>query len=282
MWMLALISELNHFLPMQFNFGLEAKDYRVCIVNKKTYSLLFYQYVTSTAQRSMIIIPDGCADIQFSCNADNPIIDLCGTTFKSEEKEHKPGQLYIGVRFSPSVSRRIGWFPYSHLANKRVSAGSINRASQATLDQLCIATSFAERIELIDKWLTKLGIPTASATDEIDFCLGEIHKCAGNIRLTTLARDLGYSDRRIRQMFTAEMGIAPKLYCRIQRFQQALLYLTRSRHGSVSNVELVKKFGYYDEAHAIKEFQLFSQHSPLALQNKLLQAEKIKTVSQQP
>lgn len=260
--------ELNHFIPIQFNFALEAKGYQCYIVNKKTYSLLFYQYVTSAQQRSVSIIPDGCVDIQFLCEPDNPLINLCGTTLNNENKEHTPNQLYVGVRFSPSVSRRIGWIPYQTLTNNIISSGSINIVSQTLLEQLCLATSFAERMQLVDQWLTRLSIPGEPIEDEIEYCMREIHNHSGNISLTALAQDIGFSDRRLRQKFTNELGIAPKLYCRIQRFQRALNYLEHQKHTPIRALELAKKFNYYDESHVIKEFQEFSQYSPLSLQEK--------------
>ena len=37
--------------------------------------------------------------------------------------------------------------------------------------------------------------------------------------ITTLTRDIGVSPRRLSQLFREQIGVSPKLYCRIQRFQ---------------------------------------------------------------
>ncbi len=261
-----MMGELNRFLPLQINFALEAKDYQFCITHKKTHSVLFYQYTTHPDQHCLSVIPDGCADIQFSCNPTNPAIHLCGSPLKNKTVEHQPGQLYLGVRFSPSTSRRIGWLPYPQLTDKQVSVDHINIASHALLDQLSVASTFTQRVHLIDEWLTKLAIPGEPLMDEIDYCLSAIHRSSGNLQLSQLAKTLGISDRRLRQKFTHNLGITPKLYCRIQRFQQALHFLQQNNH--ISGLHLTRQFQYYDESHLIKEFQRFSQYTPQHLHSR--------------
>src|SRR5260370_754986 len=40
--------------------------------------------------------------------------------------------------------------------------------------------------------------------------------------IPALARDIGVTPRRLSQLFREQIGVSPKLYCRIQRFQQAV------------------------------------------------------------
>lgn len=131
-----------------------------------------------------------------------------------------------------------------------------------------MATSFSERVQLVDQWLTRLGIPGPLITDEIDYCMQQFHNSLGNIKLTTLAQNIGLSERRLRQKFADELGISPKLYGRIQRFQLTLQHLVHHQHVQAKVQDLANTFHYYDESHVIKEFQTFSRSSPLALQKK--------------
>jgi AraC-like DNA-binding protein len=73
---------------------------------------------------------------------------------------------------------------------------------------------------------------------------------------------IGLSRRRIIQVFTEQVGLTPKLYCRIQRFQQALRRVHRRK--TVDWVQVALDCGYYDQAHFVHDFQAFSGLNPSA------------------
>jgi len=80
------------------------------------------------------------------------------------------------------------------------------------------------------------------------------------------------SQRRFIQVFTTEIGMTPKLFCRVQRFQRvlALLRLTTA----VDWARLAVDCGYFDQSHMIRDFLAFSDFSPadfLRRQNDLTQ-----------
>jgi AraC-like DNA-binding protein len=70
------------------------------------------------------------------------------------------------------------------------------------------------------------------------------------------SRQIGWSERRFSQVFREEVGLTPKVWCRIQRFQHAL----RQLHAGVdiSWAELALDCGYYDQSHFANEFRAFS------------------------
>jgi AraC-like DNA-binding protein len=67
---------------------------------------------------------------------------------------------------------------------------------------------------------------------------------------------IGVSERRLSQVFREEVGIAPRLWCRIRRFQAA----TRAMHAGVEVrwAELALNCGYYDQSHFANDFRAFS------------------------
>ena len=61
-------------------------------------------------------------------------------------------------------------------------------------------------------------------------------------------------------MFTTEVGLAPKLFGRVQRFQHAA---DLSQHAAkVDWAQLAFECGYFDQSHLIHEFVEFSGVSP--------------------
>jgi len=74
------------------------------------------------------------------------------------------------------------------------------------------------------------------------------------------ARSVGVSERRLSQAFREQVGLAPKAWCRLRRFQSAL----RALHSGtdIRWAELALACGYYDQAHFANEFRAFSGIDP--------------------
>lgn len=71
---------------------------------------------------------------------------------------------------------------------------------------------------------------------------------------------VGYSQRHFIQLFRQEVGLTPKLYGRIQRFQQVLRRVQPMARVDWSEIALGN--GYFDQAHLIRDFRAFSGFTP--------------------
>jgi AraC-like DNA-binding protein len=71
-----------------------------------------------------------------------------------------------------------------------------------------------------------------------------------------VAEQIGLSQRRFSQIFREQVGLTPKVWCRVQRFQKAV----RQLHAGVEVAwaELALDCGYYDQSHFANEFRAFS------------------------
>jgi AraC-like DNA-binding protein len=80
--------------------------------------------------------------------------------------------------------------------------------------------------------------------------------------VSDVADEVGLSARRFIELFKDEVGLAPKLFCRVRRFQRAV----RLVHGrtDVDWADVALDCGYFDQAHLIHEFREFSGLSPTA------------------
>jgi AraC-like DNA-binding protein len=79
-------------------------------------------------------------------------------------------------------------------------------------------------------------------------------------RTREVARHVGLSQRRLITIFTHEIGMTPKLFSRVRRFQHALVLIRRS---AVPNwPRLAVECGYFDQSHMIRDFLAFSGFSP--------------------
>jgi AraC-like DNA-binding protein len=75
-----------------------------------------------------------------------------------------------------------------------------------------------------------------------------------------VSREAGLSRRRLSQLFREQVGMAPKLYCRLARFRELVRQIAAG--GPVDWADVALAGGYYDQAHLAHEFRDFSGMSP--------------------
>lgn len=87
-----------------------------------------------------------------------------------------------------------------------------------------------------------------------------IELAGGAQPIAALCRQAGVSLRAADRLFSQYLGVGPKTFARVCRFQRALAWLMKDDH--VSLVEVATNCGYYDQSHFVKEFRLFAGGVP--------------------
>jgi AraC-like DNA-binding protein len=90
---------------------------------------------------------------------------------------------------------------------------------------------------------------------ELDICdgPGRVHRVTGKI---------GMSQRRVAQLFHEQVGVSPKTFHRVRRFQHTLARLRGVRQ--VNWADLAVECGYYDQAHLSHDFRQIADMTPSA------------------
>src|SRR5438309_1041184 len=71
---------------------------------------------------------------------------------------------------------------------------------------------------------------------------------------------IGMSPRRFVDLFRSEVGLGPKVFCRVRRFHEALRRTERLT--DVDWADVAQWCGYYDQAHFNHDFRAFSGLTP--------------------
>ena len=71
----------------------------------------------------------------------------------------------------------------------------------------------------------RLGERNAGRDRAMVFALSRFARVPSLTTVRDVARDVGWSERRFSQVFREEVGLPPKVWCRIQRFQRAVRQL---------------------------------------------------------
>jgi AraC-like DNA-binding protein len=83
----------------------------------------------------------------------------------------------------------------------------------------------------------------------------------GRLSVEQLAHGAGISRQHLTKLFREEVGVGPKLYCRLARFRAALARLNSPAGWAETAAEL----GYADQSHLIADFKHFSGLTPAAM-----------------
>jgi transcriptional regulator GlxA family with amidase domain len=94
------------------------------------------------------------------------------------------------------------------------------------------------------------------------YMAGELDICDGPRRVQHVTGEIGMSQRRLAQLFHEQVGVSPKTFHRVRRFQHTLQRLRGLRQ--VDWADLAVECGYYDQAHLSHDFRQIAGMTPSA------------------
>jgi AraC-like DNA-binding protein len=94
----------------------------------------------------------------------------------------------------------------------------------------------------------------------VEYALGEIIRQPDQINLGHVSQSIGFSQKHFIDMFRRQVGITPKAYLKIIRFQKAIGEIEQQEDVSWAGISL--DCGFYDQAHFIHDFKFFSGFTP--------------------
>jgi AraC-like DNA-binding protein len=125
-------------------------------------------------------------------------------------------------------------------------------------ERLAGAATPRQRVELLERALLARLARRRAHHPAVRVGLGRLG-CPGG-RTREVARAAGLGERRFGELFKSEIGIGPKAFGRIRRFQGAF---ARVRQGDTPDwARLAADSGYFDQSHMIRDFVEFSGLSP--------------------
>lgn len=169
----------------------------------------------------------------------------------------------VGVHFKPGGAFPfLGW-PANELHDLHVGLDTLWGAAAAELrDRLLAAPTSAAIFGVLEQALLSQATRPLTRHPAVAFALREFQAGPHPRTIADVSAQIGISPRRFIELFNAEVGLTPKLFCRVQRFQQVLRLIDSGR--PIAWTEIALACGYFDQAHFIHDFQAFAGLTPTA------------------
>jgi AraC-like DNA-binding protein len=169
----------------------------------------------------------------------------------------------MGIAFQPGGAFPFFKMPASELRNANVPLDALWGARAVELrDRLLEAPTPEARFDLLEQALLAATARDLQRHPAVRFALREFLTVPHARTIAEVTGQLGLSPRRFIQIFSAEVGLTPKLFCRVRRFQEVLRLVHQGRR--IDWTEIALSCGYFDQAHFIRDFRAFSGLNPSA------------------
>lgn len=152
-------------------------------------------------------------------------------------------------------------FPMSELRDSVVGADLIWGDSFAILREKLLKTpEIRKKFECVENFLLENFQNKFEPNPCVEFAVGEIVRRPDRVNLSELSEKTGYSQKHFINLFKRSVGLTPKGYLKIMRFQKAVAEIDKSGDADWTGISL--DCGFYDQAHFITDFKRFSGFTP--------------------
>ncbi len=169
----------------------------------------------------------------------------------------------IGVCFKAGGGFPFFDGPAGELQNLSVSLDTLwGRKAQTLRESLLEARTAPARFHVLESFLLEQVRRRPDRHPAVRYALSAFQNRATALSVAAVTERSGLSARRFIEVFRHEVGLTPKVYCRVSRFRTAV-----SAVASTPTVEwaaIASACGYFDQAHFIHEFREFAGMSPSA------------------
>jgi AraC-like DNA-binding protein len=141
----------------------------------------------------------------------------------------------------------------------------LGRWGARLVEQLGDAPTWAERFAVLDAAFAAAvsveGQGAVAISPEVSWLRRQLVLTAGQARVEPLMDETGWSRRVVTERFGAQLGVSPKVYARILRFQHAVGLLHGVGNGRTL-ADVAAECGYYDQSHLTRDCVAFAGCSP--------------------
>ncbi len=172
-------------------------------------------------------------------------------------------QAGVAVELTPLGARSLFGLPAVELTSGIVDLVELlGAAGRALPERLAAAPDWQTRFRLLDATLLAEARPGKGPPAEVVHAWHRMLAAAHRPTVSELAGEVGWSRRHLTEVFHREVGLPPRQFLRVLRFERSVVVL--AGRPSTPLAEVAQRVGYYDQAHLYREWRQLAGCSPVA------------------
>ena len=223
---------------------------------------------------SQRIVPTGLMELSFYLGDRPKMIsnrsDLTHKVLISGQQK-APFDIVVGghlclfsVAFRPLGAMMLLNLPLGELRGMTIPLNLItNNATEQIETALLLSESFEQKVAAVEKFLARTFLQNQDVRENaaISDSIGTINRSRGSVPISMLASRACLGRKQYERVFTDKIGVTPKNFLRIVRFQNAI-HSAQVSPAKLHLTGLAYDCGYYDQSHMINDFKSLSGMTP--------------------
>ncbi len=171
------------------------------------------------------------------------------------------GAAMMVISFKKGMASPFFPFPMEEIKDSVVDADLVWGSDFGLLrEQLLETKDIDRRFQMVEEFLLLRFRSKLRLNPCVSFAVSEMLERPDAISIARMNEKIGYSQKHFTEMFRRQIGVTPKSYLKIMRFQKAVRTIDSATE--IDWGTIAQDCGFYDQAHFINDFKHFSEFTP--------------------
>jgi AraC-like DNA-binding protein len=228
-----------------------------------------------TAEDVYRVLPDSCIDIVFNlgdpwmrrgpngAQIDRVRSRVVGTMTRPLLAASGRRVDFLGVRFRPGKARAFLRVPAGEITDDSVELADVwGHRGRELEGRLFETLKTRQRLQLLEGEILRRLEVNGRQDARVDAAVQVVLRRRGAVSTRDLSAACELTRQHLARLFDDYVGVSPKHFCRVVRFQELLRRLRQESPPGWAS--LAADLGYYDQAHLIADFKQFTGLTPTA------------------
>ena len=205
-----------------------------------------------------LVIPDTCMDLIFDINYTKNICtgSFCAIdehSYRSQSEGSSDLAATFAIRFYAWTAVLFSDRAFDGSKNQSFAAEEFfERFTRELTPRLIDAKTLSEKVGITQALLLRRLRTDRESTDLLNAVYEMVRTC-GRAKISDVCHYAVISPKQLERLFSHHIGIAPKSFSSLVRYQLLWQDIALSGHFDVQDA--VEKFGYFDQAHLLNDFR---------------------------
>ena len=171
------------------------------------------------------------------------------------------GAAMMVIIFKKGMASPFFPFPMAEISDSVVDADLVwGREFGDVRDRMLAESDISKRFDLIENFLLARFRSQLTVNPCVEYAVREMTVRPDVVSISKMNAKIGYSQKHFTDIFRRGVGLTPKAYLKIMRFQKAVQAIDSA--DTIDWGTIAQDCGFYDQAHFINDFRHFSGFTP--------------------